>query len=147
MDRSTTTPDDFLAAIDDAEVREAMVALDHVIAAAMPGRSRTLWQGVFWGGTHQSIIGYGDIVQPRPRGAHAEWFLVGLARQKSGFSVYVNAVEDGAYLGGRYADRLGKVKVGSASLGFRRVADIDLDVLAELSAHADRITPPDARRA
>jgi len=143
MERSTTDPDDFLAALDDEDVRAAMRRLDELIVANMPGRSRTLWEGVFWGGTEQSIIGYGDIVQPRPRGESVEWFAVGLARQSANYSIYVNAVDDGDYLGRQYADRLGKVKVGAASIGFRRLDDVDLDVLAELVARAHELTPPD----
>ncbi len=143
MERSDQSPDDFLASIDDSR-REAMVSLDATITAAMPDRSRTLWRGVFWGGTDQSIIGYGDMIQQRPRGQVVEWFVVGLALQKRNFSLYVNAVLDGAYLGGSYADRLGvggKVKVGAASLGFTSIDKIDLDVLAEMCAHANRLSP------
>ena len=55
----------------------------------------------------------------------------------------MNAVADGAYLGKQYADRLGKVKLGSASIGFRHLEAVDLDVLAELLTQADSITPPD----
>lgn len=46
---------------------------------------------MFWGGTDQSIMGYGATVQPRRRGADAERFLVGLARQEEYLSRYVNA--------------------------------------------------------
>lgn len=120
-----------------------MEQLDELIVAAMPGRRRVLHEGKFWGGTDQNIIGYGVIVQPRPRGKEVRWFIVGLARQKANYSIYVNAVADGAYLGRRYADRLGKVKLGSASIGFTRLDDIDVDVLAELVAEAHRITPED----
>lgn len=45
-----------------------MIAVDRVLVRAMPGASRRLWVGTFWGGTQQEIIGYGDVVQPRPRG-------------------------------------------------------------------------------
>ena len=110
---------------------------------ALPRRRRVLWQGVFWGGTDQSIIGYGDITQPRPRGDDVEWFLVGLARQKSNYSIYLNAVRDGAYLGQAYGDRLGTVKLGAASIGFTRLENLDLEVLAEMLREADELTPPD----
>ena len=138
MERSNTPVDDFLASLDDG-VRETMAAVDAVLAAALEGRARTLWEGVFWGGTEQTIIGYGDIVQPRPRGADVDWFLIGLARQQRHYSIYVNAAEDGAYLGQAYADRLGKVKAGSASLTFTKLEHLDLDVLAELAVHAARL--------
>ena len=138
-----TAPDDFLDSIEDDTVRETMKAVDATIVAALPDRRRVLWQGVSWGGTDQSIIGYGDITQPRPRGKDVEWFLVGLARQKSTYSLYLNAVRDGAYLGRWYGGRLGKVKLGAASIGFTRLEHLDLEVLAEMLREADGLTPTD----
>ena len=109
----------------------------------MPDRRRALYEGTFWGGTEQKIIGYGHIVQPRPRGEDVHWFLVGLARQKDHYSLYVNAVADGAYLGQQYKGQLGKVKLGSASIGFKSLDDLDLDVLERLMRRAHEITDPD----
>ncbi len=142
MEIVETDPTDYINSLDDAD-RSVMLTVDRLISDAMPNRRRVLWRGVFWGGTEQTIIGYGDIRQPRPRGDDVEWFLVGLAKQKRHYSLYVNAVADGAYLGQQYADRLGKVKLGSASIGFRNLETVDLDVLAELLARADSITPAD----
>lgn len=139
MEKTGADPDAYLASLPD-DVRPPMAALDELIRAALPGRERSLWEGTFWGGTDQTILGYGDIVQPRPQGEAVEWFAVGLARQKRHFSLYVNAVEDGRYLGQLYADRLGKVKLGAASIGFRRLEDVDLEALRELLEHADRLT-------
>lgn len=48
---------------------------------------------------------------------------------------------EGQYLGKRYAERLGKVKAGSASLSFRRASEIDLDVLREMAAQARDLAP------
>lgn len=117
----------------------SLARLDAVITAALPGAARVLWQGVFWGGTDQSIIGYGTIEQPRPRGRTSEWFLIGLARQKNYLSLYVNAAEDGAYLSRTYGPRLGRAKVGSASVSFSSSDDVDLGVLDELVRHAGRL--------
>jgi hypothetical protein len=101
-----------------------------------------VWEGVFWGGTEQQIIGYGDLLQPRPRGEAVEWFVVGLARQKKAISVYVNAVDDGRYLLSAYAGRLGKARTGSASLSFRRPEDLDLEAFTELVRRAGELCPP-----
>ena len=89
-----------------------------------------------WGGTEQRIVGYGSYRYVNASGADVDWFVVGLAMQKSHLSLYVNAVEDGAYLVKRYADRLGKVKVGSANVTFKRLSDVELDVLLEMVARA-----------
>lgn len=117
----------------------SLARIDAVITSALPGAARVLWQGVLWGGTGQSIIGYGNIEQPRPKGGTVAWFLIGLARQKRHVSLYVNAAEGGAYLSQAYAEQLGKTKAGSASLSFRSVDDIDLDVLDALVRHAGRL--------
>src|SRR5690606_4274767 len=137
MRPSDTSVDEFIAGNDPDG---SLATLDGVIAGALPGATRVLWQGVFWGGTAQSIIGYGATVQPRPRGSSVEWFLVGLARQQNYLSLYVNAADDGAYLSRIYGKRLGRTKVGSASISFASADVIDLDVLDELVRHAGRIS-------
>ncbi len=137
-----TGPDAYLASLPD-EHRDTMTTIDRTIHRALSDRRRVLWQGVFWGGTHQSIIGYGRIDHTGASGDTVEWFLVGLARQKRNYSIYVNATADNAYLAHRYADRLGKVKLGAASIGFRRLEDIDLVGLTELVTEASYLTPPD----
>jgi hypothetical protein len=72
----------------------------------------------------------------RQRTGDVEWFVVGLAAQKAYLSLYVNAAEDGQYLAKRYADRLGRVKVGSANVSFRRLADLDLPAALEMAERA-----------
>lgn len=109
-----------------------MELLDRKIVARMPGETRVLYVGKFWGGSDQRIIGYGKFRYTNSSGKTIEWFMVGLAVQKNHISLYVNAVDDDGYLVQRYKDRLGKAKVGSASIGFKSLADIEMDVLMEL---------------
>lgn len=137
------SPDEFLALLPE-ESRDDMTALDALIAEVFAGDSRVMWEGVFWGGTEQSIIGYGDLHQPRPKGEVVHWFVVGLALQKSGISIYVNAVKDGQYLGRHYGKLLGKVKLLSASIGFRRLADLDLEEFTAMMREARELTRQDA---
>jgi hypothetical protein len=70
-----------------------------------------------------------------------DWFIAGLAAQKNYITVFVTAVEEGAYLAERYADRLGKVKVGRTTVSFKRLADVDLKVLLELIRRARELAP------
>ena len=135
MERVAASPDEYLASLP-AEIRGVMTALDERIGAALPGHRRSLWQGVFWGGSAQSIIGYGDYSYVRSDKKPVEWFIVGLARQKSYYSVYVNAADGRRYLTEAYAGRLGKVKAGKSSISFRRLADVELEVLSELVRRA-----------
>lgn len=89
-------------------------------------------EGRLWAGSDQKIIGYGTFSYTNSSGKTTNWFMVGLAAQKNYISMYVNAVDDDGYVLKKYADRLGKAKVGSASISFKSVEDINLDILMEL---------------
>jgi hypothetical protein len=141
MERTTEAPEEHLRTLPD-DVRTDMQRLHGVIADAMPDHPRTVWKGRLWGGTDQTIIGYGDYTYWRSKGDVVDWFVVGLAAQRRHLSIYVNAADEDGYIVQRYADRLGKVKVGSAAITFRSADDVDLDVLAELAEVAGRQVPP-----
>ncbi len=141
MERIATPPEEYIASLP-AEVGADLAALDQRITAALPGHGRVLWAGVFWGGSEQTIIGYGDMSYVRSDKQEVRWFLVGLARQKNYYSVYVNAADGRRYLAEAYAGRLGKAKVGKSSITFRKLADVDLDALMELIERAGKLTPP-----
>ena len=140
MERTTTPPDEFIASLPDG-VREEIVSLDAAISSAMSGLDRTLWEGTFWGGSSQRIIGYGSYRYKGRSGAEGEWFIVGLAAQKNYLSLYVNGAEGGTTLAKRYGPQLGKVKAGSGNVQFKRAADIDLDALRELVERARELAP------
>jgi hypothetical protein len=135
MQRTDTDPDAIIEAAPEA-LRADFASLDARISEVMSGLPRVAWEGVFWGGSQQRIIGYGEYHYRGRSGAEGEWFIVGLAAQKQYLSLYVNAAEDGEYLIKRYADRLGKVKAGSANVTFRHLADVELEVLLEMVARA-----------
>ena len=142
MEKTDTNPADYIASLPDG-VREDITRLDAAISDAMSDHDKTMWEGIFWGGSDQSIIGYGSFTYERSGGKTVEWFMVGLAAQKSYISVYVNAVDDDGYLTAKYADRLGKAKIGASSIGFTSVEDIDFNVLMELVEKASDQMPGD----
>jgi hypothetical protein len=148
MQRTETSPNDVMDSLPEP-VREEIRSLDETISRTMEGLPRDVWEGPFWGGTQQRIIGYGRYRYRGRSGSEGEWFIVGLAAQKNNLSVYVNAAEDGKSLAKSYAERLGKVKAGSGAVTFRRLADVNLDVLVELVRRAQDLTrdadPPAAK--
>lgn len=141
MEKTDRDVDAFIASLPDG-VRDDIRELDAAIAAVMQGHERVLYEGTFWGGSEQEIIGYGAIESPRSGGTTVEWFIVGLAVQKKHLSVYISAVEDGKYLSEQYGHELGKVKVGKSSLGFKGVDDIDVGALAKLVERARDLSTP-----
>ena len=138
MERVESSPDDYIAS-QSPDIRVVLEELHALISAALPDWDCCMWEGVFWGGSEQQIIGYGNYSYARTDKTEVEWFIIGLTRQKNYFSVYVNAVEDRQYLAELYGPRLGKVKTGKSSISFRNRADVDLDVLREMIEHAGRI--------
>jgi hypothetical protein len=140
MQRVAETPDQYLAD-QPSPLREQLTELDRVISGTMSGLERVLWRGVFWGGTEQAIIGYGDYRTTNSRGKEVEWFLVGLAVQKNYLSIYITADEDGQHLSKKYGSTLGKVKVGASSISFAAVEDIDVEALTALLTKARTLNP------
>ncbi len=131
MRKTTTDPSTYIASLTD-DARGDMERLDELISGVMQDHSRVVWEGVFWGGTEQTIIGYGNLTMTQSKGRKVEWFLVGLALQKSHISVYVNAVEDGQYVAEKYRQDLGKVKVGKSSIAIKQLDDVNLESLAKV---------------
>ena len=139
MKRVESSPDDYIAS-QAPGIQGVLEKLHTLIKKALPDQDCCLWEGVFWGGSQQQIIGYGNYSYQRSDKKQVEWFTVGLARQKNYFSIYVNAVEDKVYLAEIYQSRLGKVKTGKSNISFRNLADVNLDVLTEMIEHAGKIT-------
>ena len=131
MKKTRKNPDVYLKSLP-ADVRDDMLKLDKEFSAIMTGLGRTLWEGVFWGGSEQNIIGYADHTYTGSGGKKVEWFLVGLALQKNYISVYVNVVDGKKYLAEGYQKKLGKAKVGKSVISFARLSDINLETLLEL---------------
>ncbi|MEA2058296.1 MAG: DUF1801 domain-containing protein, partial [Actinomycetota bacterium] len=137
LEKTDKEPSDYIASLP-RETRPDVDRLDAAISDVMSGHPKTMWEGRFWGGSDQQIIGYGDYSYERSDGRTVVWFIVGLAQQKQYISVYVNAADETGYLTERYADRLGKAKVGKSSISFTSLDDIHLDVLLDLIAQAEQ---------
>jgi len=131
MQKTITDPSAFLDSLP-GEARELMSRLDRVVSDTMKGHPRVLWEGKFWGGTNQTIIGYGSLSTTNSRGKTVEWFMVGLALQKNYVSLYVNAVDGGQYVAEKYAQQLGKVTVGKASISFNTLEEVNLPTLKKV---------------
>lgn len=129
MERTSRDVDEYLEQLRDDE----LTTLDRHLADIFAGTGRAIWEGTFWGGSEQSIVGYGDWTPDR---AGTPWFMVGSARQRNHLSVYVNAVEDGEYVAKKYADALVSGTPPTpkvASIAFKTLANVDVDALLDLA--------------
>lgn len=134
MQKTDTAIKDYLASLPE-ENRADMTELHKMISSAS-GQAGVMWEGVFWGGSMQRIIGYGDWSAIRSDKKKVDWFIAGLALQKNYITVYVNAVKANKYTTDDYKDKLGKAKVGKSTVSFKKLADIDTDQLTKLVTEA-----------
>lgn len=110
----------FIAAVEPEPKRKDAEALDRLF------RQVTGFDPVMWG---PSIIGYGRYHYRYDSGREGEFLATGFSPRKARHSIYIMP---------GYADygdilaRLGKHKMGKSCLYVNKLADIDLDVLAEL---------------
>ena len=74
-------------------------------------------------------IGYGFQVMKYANGTTRDFFRIGLAANKTGFSVYVLGLADKTYLAKTFGKKLGRASVTGYCIKFKTVKDIDLDVL------------------
>ena len=64
MKRVESSPDDYIAS-QAPDIRAVLEELHTLIRAALPDRGYCMWEGVFWGGSEQRIIGYGNYSYQR----------------------------------------------------------------------------------
>lgn len=74
-------------------------------------------------------IGYGLRTIRYADGKTKEFYQIGLSGNTTGISVYIMGIDDKAYLPDTYAKQIGKASVTGYCIKFKKLADIDLEVL------------------
>lgn len=110
---------DFLAAIEPAQKREDCTKIADLMENVINEKP------VMWG---DAIIGLGTY-RYQGKSSGGDWFLAGLSPRKANITVYL--------MGGvknfpEILERLGKYKIGGGCLYINKLADVNIDVLAEL---------------
>jgi hypothetical protein len=126
------TPAQYIAATEDAK-RADLRALDALIRKTVPSFAP------YVAGT---MLGYGKYHYRYASGREGDSCRVGLVSNKTGFSIYVSAMDEKGYLAEQAKDRLGKASIGKSCIRFRRVADLRLDVLVEVLEKAATLPAP-----
>lgn len=88
------------------------------------------WSGFepkMWGPT---MIGFGSYHYKYKSGHEGDAMLIGFSPRKAAFSLYVSAPGNDDK---KLLDQLGKYKMGKACIYFKKLTDIDPDILAQLS--------------
>jgi len=131
MDVAIRTPDEFIASLEGGN-KEVIETLDKMISKIFKGERRVMWEGTFWGGSSQTIIGYGVWKYTRSDKKEVNWYVIGLSRQKNYFTLNVNAYDGKEQLIPKFEGKLGKVKASKASLNFKKLEDLNLKEIKKL---------------
>ncbi|MBN6887309.1 hypothetical protein ACUXCC_004584 [Cytobacillus horneckiae] len=131
MERTNIRFDDYLQQIPE-QSRATIQTLNQIVVDIFGESERSIWEGTFWGGSEQTIIGYGDIKYKRSDKKQVEWFMVGVALQKNYYSYYINAIDGKQYLVKKYAGQLGKVRIGASSISFKKIEDLNIETMKEI---------------
>jgi Domain of unknown function (DU1801) len=111
------------------ERREIVLRLDRLVKEAAPELEPHF---------ARNMLGYGTFLHRNHTKQEVEWPVIALASQKRYVSLYVCALDGGEYLAEKFGPRLGNVSVGKSCVRFRKIEDLDLEVVAELIVAAAR---------
>lgn len=74
-------------------------------------------------------IGYGSYTIKYADGTSREFYQIGLSANTSGISVYIMGIDDKTFLAKTYGEKLGKASVTGYCIKFKKLKDINPDVL------------------
>lgn len=76
-------------------------------------------------------IGYGQLTINYADGKSREFYQVGISTNTTGISVYIMGLADKTYLQETYGDIIGKAGVTGYCIKFRKLKDIQIDILEQ----------------
>lgn len=76
-------------------------------------------------------IGYGLHIMKYADGKTKDFYKIGLSANTTGISVYIMGIEDKKYLANAFGEKIGKASVTSYCIKFKKLDDINLEVLKE----------------
>jgi Domain of unknown function (DU1801) len=111
--------------------RSEMQQLHHIILALMPACKLWMLDGTDEKGKIVSNpnIGYGSYTMQYANGKTREFYQIGLSANTTGISVYIMGIDDKKYLSQTFGQALGKASVTGYCIKFKKLADINVDVL------------------
>jgi len=74
-------------------------------------------------------IGYGSLLMEYTNGTTKEFYQIGMSANQTGISIYIMGIEDKAFLAQTYGKDLGKANVTGYCIRFKKLKDINIDVL------------------
>lgn len=76
-------------------------------------------------------IGYGLHLMKYADGKTRDFYKIGLSANTTGISVYIMGIEDKKHLANTFGEKIGKASVTSYCIKFKKLDDINIEVLKE----------------
>jgi hypothetical protein len=126
--------DEHLASLP-ADRRDTILTLHQAIRRAVPKLAPLMMSGM----GPAPLLAYGKYHYRYASGREGDWFLIGLAAAKTGYSLHICAADKEGYLVERHAASLGKVKAGRSCISFKRLEDLELKAVIALIKRAAKV--------
>jgi len=127
---SAATPEQYIEKLPERRKGD-LSELHRIIRTTVPRLQPTMAFG---------MIGYGPFDYKYASGREGKWVTVALASQKHYISLYVCSVDASGkqYIAEKYKKELGKVSVGKSCIRFKKLGDLNLQVLKRVLREAQR---------
>lgn len=132
---SADTPARYIASLEEPR-KSDVKALDAII------RKTTGLKPVM----HTGMLGYGLVPYVGSNGKLGDWPVIAVSSRAQYVSLYVCATEGKTYIAESHKKALPKASIGKSCIRFKKLSDLDLDVITEILKKADawRKTYPDS---
>lgn len=88
-------------------------------------------------------IGYGYYTMKYTDGSTREFYQIGMSANTTGISVYILGIKDKTYLAQAYGKDLGKASVTGYCIKFKKLKDINIEVLEDAIRYGVKVTSED----
>src|ERR1700734_1413234 len=122
--------------------RSDMQELHHYILKVLPGCK--LWFDNGKNSENKTVsnpnIGYGFYTIKYADGKTRDFFQIGMSANTTGISVYIMGIKDKTYLAQTFGKKLGKASVTGYCIRFKKLKEINMDILEAAILYGVEVT-------
>lgn len=126
---SAQTPEEYIQLLEEPR-RSEIIKLHEFILKTVPAQKPFIISG---------MIGYGKYHYKYASGKEGDWALIALASQKNYISLYICAMDGKEYIAQNYERKLPKASIGKSCIRFKRIDDVNLEVIEMILKHAEKV--------
>ena len=130
MKSAAKTPTEYINSLDEPRKKQIRT-LHNLIRKTVP----TLKPHMKFG-----MLGYGTYHYKYSSGREGDWMIIGLANQKNYISLYTCMSDGKKYVAEKYKKDLSKANIGKSCIRFRKLEDVDLDVIKQVLGETAKLS-------